>query len=65
MTSYLTKYTLCTVERCLILPPRYIFFKFPIKMHNWFPTHREKQTLFHRLLRLKIKALHRFYFFKL
>jgi len=29
---------------------RYIFFKFPIKMHNWFPKHREKQVLFHRLL---------------
>ena len=30
---------------------RYIFFKFPIEMHNQFPSQKEKATLFYQLLR--------------
>ena len=32
---------------------RYIFFKFPVLTYNWFPTHREKEILFFKLLRLR------------
>ena len=33
---------------------RYIFFKFPVLTYNWFPTQREKEILFFKLLRFRL-----------
>ena len=47
--SFLSQIQLAWV--CSCPNPRYIFFKFPIEMHNQFPTQSEKLTLFYQLLR--------------